>query len=174
MLRTVIGSPSAMPWDVPMGCPYCTTKLPAGMARVANRCPALTAPVITTSRASSSRTTSPGSTPRFTTATLSRTGSTITAWSDTGTMVLGMGLIKFYRTHVGGGGPSRPGRKRPGARPASVARQLSTPPPAGASGPGADAADVERTAHSSLSVSRDARVHEHGPRLDSSVEVVQV
>jgi hypothetical protein len=50
MFRSVIGSPSAMPRDVPIGCPYCSTNVPSGMALVANRWPGVTAPVSVTVR----------------------------------------------------------------------------------------------------------------------------
>ena len=80
MFRSVIGSPSAMPRDVPIGCPYCSTNVPSGMALVANRWPGVTAPVSVTGRPPGASRVRPASTAVFTTATLSA-GSTMTAKS---------------------------------------------------------------------------------------------
>ena len=51
MFEWLIASPAAMPFDVPIGCPYCSTKSPFGIARVAKRWPGVTSPVIASVRA---------------------------------------------------------------------------------------------------------------------------
>src|SRR5262245_57239750 len=83
MFAWLIGSPAAMPFEVPIGWPYCSTNSPAGMARVAKRWPGGTGPDRTSSRPPPSPTTSPLASALLTTATLSR-GETTTAQSDSG------------------------------------------------------------------------------------------
>ncbi len=190
MLPNVIGSPSAMPCDVPMGCPYCIDERACRDGPRRETVAGAHRPVITTSRASRQ----PHDQARLDTAL--HHGDIVADRIDDdgvvrhGRVVWGMAIIEFYRTRRGWWGPSGPcparaarGRSK-GSRSDRARGQpaLQRCPRRGIRldrmrrTPAATVVPWLRMA-SRLgcgSVARNRRIDQHGPGVDAAFEVVQV